>query len=174
MPLSSASGEEPRRQSDRVGLNRKRTPSLDRPEEHTDSEGVIRQRSRIVSIVSSSMSYRRGLLEYTWLTGLPWGLPESDGPPKNHTPGAPEWIPAVTPKIPLTLTLVALGVKLTSVDAVPEPSLTQTPPPSNQVCRRLCIGAHSHPQGSSSKFVYTLDAGGGDIDSRKRSRWRSM
>src|SRR6516164_9800566 len=55
----------------------------------------------------------------------------------------------------------------------PEPALTRTPTPSNRVCHRLCTGAHSHPQGSSSKFVYALNAGGGDIDSQTRSRWRS-
>jgi hypothetical protein len=42
MQLSSASGEAPR------------------AEEHTDSEGIIRRYSRIVSIVSSSMPNRRG------------------------------------------------------------------------------------------------------------------
>jgi hypothetical protein len=102
------------------------------------------------------MPYRRALLEYTWLTGLPWGLPESDGPPKNHPAGPREWIPAVKPKIPLTLTLFALGVKLPFVDTVPELSLTQTPPPSNQVCRRLCTGAHSPSTGIELKIrVYS-------------------
>jgi hypothetical protein len=95
------------------------------------------------------------------------------GPPRV-IPGRPGMDPGRQPENPAARTLVALGVKLPSVDTVPEPSLTQTPPPSNQVCRRLCTGAHSHPQGSSSKFVYSLDGGGGDIDSRTRSRWRSI